>query len=302
MPPSRPLSQSLIAAPEAPAQIAAALDEQGVDIVVHNAGITKDKTIAKMTDAAWQSVIDINLSAQERIDDALLAAGILRDGGRIVNISSGVTKVAFPGMTSYAAAKGAVEVLTLTLAQTLGSRGITVNAVSPGTIETDIHPWMADPAAKARAAGFSVFNRVGQPDDVADVVADVDVRVVLAQRHGLLLGPQAADHGVRLDAEVRQVQLRVRLVLGGDDDRPPAGPAHGGHRLAGAGQRERGLDRVRRVDLPVQVGDGLDLLGREPVRQLLGQRRPEPGDGQVGVHVRPGAGAQLDVAGADAGP
>ena len=70
-----------IAAPEAPAQIAAALDEQGVDIIVHNAGITKDKTIAKMTDAAWQSVIDINLSAQERIDDALLAAGILRDGG-----------------------------------------------------------------------------------------------------------------------------------------------------------------------------------------------------------------------------
>ncbi len=60
-----------IAAPEAPAQIAAALDDQGIDIIVHNAGITKDKTIAKMTAAMWQSVIDINLCAQERIDDAL---------------------------------------------------------------------------------------------------------------------------------------------------------------------------------------------------------------------------------------
>ena len=91
-----------IAAPEAPAQIAAALDEQGVDIVVHNAGITKDKTIAKMTEAAWQSVIDINLSAQERIDDALLAAGILRDGGRIIGVSSISGIAGNLGQTNYA--------------------------------------------------------------------------------------------------------------------------------------------------------------------------------------------------------
>ena len=65
-----------IAAPDTPAQLAAALDELGVDIVVHNAGITKDKTIARMSDTAWHSVIDINLSAQERLDDALLAAGV----------------------------------------------------------------------------------------------------------------------------------------------------------------------------------------------------------------------------------
>ncbi|MFB7589980.1 SDR family oxidoreductase [Streptomyces sp. NPDC056169] len=147
-----------------------AFDEQadGLDILVNNAGIAGPGLIHEVEEADYDRVFAVNAKAPFFIIKQGL--GRLRDGGRIVNISSGVTKVAFPGMTSYAASKGAVEVLTLTLAQTLGSRGITVNAVSPGTIETDIHPWMADPAAKAHAAGFSVFDRVGQPDDVADVV------------------------------------------------------------------------------------------------------------------------------------
>ena len=141
----------------------------GVDIIVNNAGIAGPGRIHEVDEDAYDRVFAVNAKAPFFI----LKHGLdrLRDGGRIVNISSGVTKVAFPDMTAYAASKGAVEVLTLTLAQTLGHRGITVNAVSPGTIETDIHPWMADPAAKAHAASFSVFDRVGQPDDVADVVA-----------------------------------------------------------------------------------------------------------------------------------
>ncbi|UQX05413.1 SDR family oxidoreductase [Streptomyces sp. RerS4] len=149
----------------------AAFDEhaEGLDILVNNAGIAGPGLIHEVSEADYDKVFAINAKAPFFIIQKGLDR--LRDGGRIINISSGVTKVAFPGMTSYAASKGAVEVLTLTLAQTLGSRQITVNAVSPGTIETDIHPWMADPAAKAHAAGFSVFNRVGQPDDVADVVA-----------------------------------------------------------------------------------------------------------------------------------
>ncbi|MFG2030723.1 SDR family oxidoreductase [Streptomyces sp. NPDC048825] len=148
-----------------------AFDEHadGVDILVNNAGIAGPGLIHEVSEADYDKVFAVNAKAPFFIIQKGLDR--LRDGGRIVNISSGVTKVAFPGMTSYAAAKGAVEVLTLTLAQTLGSRGITVNAVSPGTIETDIHPWMADPDAKAHAAAFSVFNRVGRPDDVADVVA-----------------------------------------------------------------------------------------------------------------------------------
>ncbi|MDQ0910755.1 3-oxoacyl-[acyl-carrier protein] reductase [Streptomyces canus] len=148
-----------------------AFDEHadGVDILVNNAGIAGPGLIHEVSEADYDKVFAVNAKAPFFVIQKGLDR--LRDGGRIINISSGVTKVAFPGMTSYAAAKGAVEVLTLTLAQTLGSRGVTVNAVSPGTIETDIHPWMADPDAKAHAAAFSVFNRVGRPDDVADVVA-----------------------------------------------------------------------------------------------------------------------------------
>ncbi|MGX1128937.1 3-oxoacyl-[acyl-carrier protein] reductase [Streptomyces glaucescens] len=148
-----------------------AFDEHadGVDILVNNAGIAGPGLIHEVSEADYDKVFAVNAKAPFFIIQKGLER--LRDGGRVINISSGVTKVAFPGMISYAASKGAVEVLTLTLAQSLGSRGITVNAVSPGTIETDIHPWMADPAAKAHAAGFSVFDRVGQPADVADVVA-----------------------------------------------------------------------------------------------------------------------------------
>lgn len=161
-----------------------AFDEHadGLDILVNNAGIAGPGLINEVSEADYDKVFAVNSKAPFFIIQKGLER--LRDGGRIINISSGVTKVAFPGMTSYAASKGAVEVLTLTLAQTLGSRGITVNAVSPGTIETDIHPWMADPAAKAHAAGFSVFNRVGQPADVADVVsflASADARWVTGQ-------------------------------------------------------------------------------------------------------------------------
>ncbi|MFD7257735.1 SDR family oxidoreductase [Streptomyces sp. NPDC059874] len=162
----------------------AAFDEHadGVDILVNNAGIAGPGLIHEVSEADYDKVFAVNAKAPFFIIQKGLER--LRDGGRIINVSSGVTKVAFPGMTSYAASKGAVEVLTLTLAQTLGSRGITVNAVSPGTVETDIHPWMADPAAKAHAASFSVFDRVGQPADVADVVsflASDDARWITGQ-------------------------------------------------------------------------------------------------------------------------
>ncbi|MFD3532236.1 SDR family oxidoreductase [Streptomyces sp. NPDC058664] len=161
---------------------AATEGDHGLDILVNNAGISGPGLIHEVTEADYDRVFAVNAKAPFFIVQKGLDR--LRDGGRIINVSSGVTKIAFPGMTSYAASKGAVEVLTLTLAQTLGSRGITVNAVSPGTIETDIHPWMADAAAKAHAAGFSVFNRVGQPGDVADVVgflASDDARWITGQ-------------------------------------------------------------------------------------------------------------------------
>ena len=159
-----------IAAPEAPQQIAAALDEQGVDIVVHNAGITKDKTIAKMTDALWQSVIDINLSAQERIDDALLAAGILRDGGRIVGVSSISGIAGNRGQSNYATSKAGVIGRVQSMAPPLRARGITINAVAPGFIETQM---TARIPLTLREAGrrMNSMSQGGQPVDVAQTIA-----------------------------------------------------------------------------------------------------------------------------------
>ena len=159
-----------IAAPEAPAQIAAALDERGVDIVVHNAGITKDKTIAKMTDAAWQSVIDINLGAQERIDEALLAAGILRDGGRIIGVSSISGIAGNLGQTNYATSKAGVIGRVQSMAPVLRARGITINAVAPGFIETQM---TAKIPLTLREAGrrMNSMSQGGQPVDVAQTIA-----------------------------------------------------------------------------------------------------------------------------------
>jgi 3-oxoacyl-[acyl-carrier protein] reductase len=170
----RPLNGSAlafdIAAPEAPAQIAAALDELGVDIVVHNAGITKDKTIAKMTGAAWQSVIDINLSAQERIDDALLSAGILHDGGRIIGVSSISGIAGNPGQTNYAVSKAGVIGRVQSMAPSLRARGITINAVAPGFIETQM---TAKIPLTIREAGrrMNSMSQGGQPEDVAQTIA-----------------------------------------------------------------------------------------------------------------------------------
>jgi 3-oxoacyl-[acyl-carrier protein] reductase len=170
----RPLSGTTlafdIAAPETPAQIAAALDELGIDIVVHNAGITKDKTIARMTEAAWHSVIDINLSAQERLDDALLAAGTLRDGGRIVCVSSISGIAGNMGQTNYATSKAGVIGRVQSMAARLGERRITINAIAPGFIETQM---TAKIPLTIREAGrrMNSLSQGGQPVDVAQTIA-----------------------------------------------------------------------------------------------------------------------------------
>ncbi|MPW19843.1 3-oxoacyl-ACP reductase [Paraburkholderia sp. CNPSo 3157] len=159
-----------IAAPETPARIAAALDELGVDVFVHNAGITKDKTIAKMSEPAWRNVIDINLSAQERIDDALLEAGTLRDGGRIVCVSSIGGIAGNVGQTNYAASKAGVIGRVQSMAPHLAKRRITINAVAPGFIETQMTAKM--PLA-IREAGrrMNSMSQGGQPVDVAQTIA-----------------------------------------------------------------------------------------------------------------------------------
>jgi 3-oxoacyl-[acyl-carrier protein] reductase len=160
-----------IAAPEAPAEIAAALAASGgIDIVVHNAGITRDKTIARMTADMWDSVIDINLLAQERIDDVLLAQNVLRAGGRIVAVSSISGIAGNRGQTNYATSKAGVIGRVHAMAPLLRERGITINAVAPGFIETHMTARMP---FGVREAGrrLNSMGQGGLPVDVAETVA-----------------------------------------------------------------------------------------------------------------------------------
>jgi len=160
-----------IAAPEAPADIAAALAASGgIDIVVHNAGITRDKTIARMSPEMWDSVIDINLLAQERIDDALLAQNVLREQGRIVAVSSISGIAGNRGQTNYATSKAGVIGRVRAMAPSLRARGITINAVAPGFIETHMTARMP---FGVREAGrrLNSMGQGGLPVDVAETVA-----------------------------------------------------------------------------------------------------------------------------------
>jgi 3-oxoacyl-[acyl-carrier protein] reductase len=160
-----------IASPDASVVIAAGLRAAGgIDIVVHNAGITRDKTIAKMPRDAWDSVIDINLAAQERIDETLLDQNLIGTGGRIVAISSISGIAGNRGQTNYAASKAGVIGRVLAMAPVLHERGITINAVAPGFIETDMTARMP---FGMREAGrrLNSMGQGGQPVDVGETVA-----------------------------------------------------------------------------------------------------------------------------------
>ncbi|GAA3945185.1 SDR family oxidoreductase [Actinomadura viridis] len=149
----------------------AAFDERadGLDILVNNAATGLYGRIHEVTEDDFDRAFAVNAKAPFFIIKHGLER--LRDGGRIINVSSGVTRIAFPTTTAYSMTKGALEVLTHTLALELGARGITVNTVSPGIVDTEMNGWLADPAARREAEGYSTFGRVGEPADIADVVA-----------------------------------------------------------------------------------------------------------------------------------
>ncbi|MEV0318656.1 SDR family oxidoreductase [Streptomyces sp. NPDC050658] len=153
----------------------------GLDILVNNAGIGLYGHVGEVGEEDLDRVFAINAKAPFFIIQKGLDR--LRDGGRIINISSGVTRIAFPITVGYSMTKGALNVLTHTLAQELGPRGITVNAVAPGIIETEMMTGIPE-TQQAEMASYSTFGRIGQPADVADVVAFVasdDARWVTGQ-------------------------------------------------------------------------------------------------------------------------
>ncbi len=141
----------------------------GVDILVNNAGVMELGPLAEMTDAAFARQMSINLESVFR--SLREAARRLRDGGRIVNFSSSVVGLYQPGYGVYAATKAAVEAMTHILAKELGGRRITVNAVAPGPVETRLFMDGKSEQQVRAIAAMNPFGRLGQPDDIAGVVA-----------------------------------------------------------------------------------------------------------------------------------
>lgn len=141
-----------------------------IDILINNAGITRDNLLARMKMEEWQEVIDINLTGVYNCCRAVLKPLLKqKSGGRIINIASVAGIYGNSGQANYAAAKGGVIAFTRTLAKELGSRNITVNAVAPGFIETDMTDELSD-TVKEQILAQIALKRFGRPEDVADVV------------------------------------------------------------------------------------------------------------------------------------
>ena len=151
--------------------VAAVLEEFGpVSILVNDAGITRDKSFIKMTRQMWDEVIAVNLSGPFNVTHALLPSMLEAGWGRIVNISSIVGQWGNFGQANYAATKAGIIALTQTLARELAKKSITVNAVAPGFIETDMTKDLPD-AVKQQVNALTPIGRFGKPQEVAAAVA-----------------------------------------------------------------------------------------------------------------------------------
>jgi 3-oxoacyl-[acyl-carrier protein] reductase len=162
-----------VTAPDAVEKIAAHLSEHHggkADILINNAGITRDKLLANMDDARWDSVIAVNLLAPQRLAQGLVDKGILGEGGRIVGLSSMAGIAGNRGQTNYAATKAGMIGLTQALAPVLADKGITINAVAPGFIETKMTEAIPLATREAGRRLNSLFQG-GQPVDVAEAIA-----------------------------------------------------------------------------------------------------------------------------------
>ena len=139
-------------------------------VLVNNAGVTRDNLLLRMTPEQWSGVLDTNLTGAYRLCRALLRGMMRARWGRIVNLSSVVARMGNAGQANYAATKAGIEALTRSLAQEVGSRGITVNAVAPGFIDTDMTRELTDEQRQAMVTR-TALGRMGSVDDVADAVS-----------------------------------------------------------------------------------------------------------------------------------
>ena len=139
-------------------------------ILVNNAGITKDNLLLRLNEGDWDDVLNTHLKAVYRLSKRVLKGMTKARFGRIINISSVVAHFANAGQTNYSAAKAGIEAFGRSLAQEMGSRQITVNAIAPGFIATDMTDALDD-AIKAKMIAQVPLNRLGQPQDIADAVS-----------------------------------------------------------------------------------------------------------------------------------
>ena len=140
-----------------------------VSVLINNAGITRDSLLVRMKDDEWDDVIETNLAGTFRLCKSVLRSMIKARWGRIVNVGSVVGRMGNPGQTNYAASKAGIEGFTRALAQEVGSRGITVNCVAPGFIDTDL---TADVSEEARQSLIksTPLRRIGETAEVAELV------------------------------------------------------------------------------------------------------------------------------------
>jgi 3-oxoacyl-[acyl-carrier protein] reductase len=141
-----------------------------LNVLVNNAGITQDQLAMRMKDDEWDAVIDTNLRSVFRLSRAVLRPMMKAKGGRIINITSVVGSSGNPGQINYAAAKAGVAGMTRALAREIGSRGITVNCVAPGFIDTDMTKGLPEEQQTALKTQIPL-GRLGSPDDIAHAVA-----------------------------------------------------------------------------------------------------------------------------------
>ena len=144
-------------------------DKTRIDVLVNNAGITRDGLSLRMKQADWDLVMNINLNGAFRCTQQVLPSMMRNRWGRIINIASVVGQAGAAGQANYAASKGGMIAMTKALAQEMGSRGVTVNAIAPGYIETDMTKVLPD-EVKAKILAQVPLGRIGQPEDIANAV------------------------------------------------------------------------------------------------------------------------------------
>jgi len=140
-----------------------------IDILVNNAGITRDNLLLRMSEEEWDEVLTVNLKSVFNLSKAVARHMLRARSGRIVNVTSVVGLIGNAGQANYAASKGGMIAFTFSLARELASRGITVNAVAPGFIDTDMTAAMPEEVRKSFSEKIPL-GRFGSPEDVAEVV------------------------------------------------------------------------------------------------------------------------------------